>query len=114
MARIAIFTVVVEIGTALTLLVDPALVVASLLGAPADATVQVVGRCFGIALLALAAAWWPAAASAEIAPPYFRGRLISNVLDCAVPRVSRHRTAWEAYCCGRPSRCTRPSRRCWS
>jgi len=80
MARLIIFTAVVEIGTALMLLVNPALVVALLLGTAADVTAQVVGRCFGIALLALVAAWWPDRARAESARSYFRGRLIYNAL----------------------------------
>src|SRR5215471_14253826 len=74
MARILLFTAVVEIGTAVTLLINPALVVALLLGTAADVTVQVVGRCFGIALLALVAAWWPDRARADSARSYFRGR----------------------------------------
>ena len=77
---IMLFTAVVEIGTALVLLVNPELVVAWLLGTAADVTVQVVGRCFGIALLALAVAWWPDRPSAETARPHLRGALTYNAL----------------------------------
>lgn len=69
-----------EIGTALALLVNPELVVAWLLGTAADVTVQVVGRCFGIALLALAMAWWPDQASVESARSYLRGAFTYNTL----------------------------------
>jgi len=80
MARIVIFATVVEISTAIVLLVDPELVVVLLLGTTADVAVQVVGRCFGIALLALAAAWWPNRASAESARSCLRGALTYNAL----------------------------------
>jgi hypothetical protein len=73
MARIVVFTTVVELGSALALMVDPPLVVALLLGARADPIAEAVGRCFGIALLALAAAWWPDQAARVGAHPYFRG-----------------------------------------
>ena len=74
------FSAVVEIGTALLLLAAPALVVSWLLGVAADATVQVVSRCFGIALLALATACWPERGSAASAPPAVRAMLIYNAL----------------------------------
>ena len=79
-AKIVIFTIAVEIGTALVLLVNPELVVAWLLGTDADVTVQVVGRCFGIALLALAVTWWPDQASDESTRSYLRGALTYNAL----------------------------------
>ena len=80
MAKIVIFSAVVEIGTALALLINPGLVIAWLLGTDADVTGQVVGRCFGIALLALAVTWWPDQASAESTRSYFRGALTYNAL----------------------------------
>ena len=78
MAKVVVFTTVVEAGTGLALLVDPALIVALLLGVPADTTVRAVGRCFGISLLALAAAWWPDRGAVASAPASSRGRLIYN------------------------------------
>jgi Ca2+/Na+ antiporter len=39
-----------------------------------------LGRCFGIALLALGVACWPKGQSAESGSPAFRGMLIYNVL----------------------------------
>jgi hypothetical protein len=80
LATIVIFTAVVEIGTALLLLVNPEFVLTLLLGTAADVPAQVVGQCFGIALLALAVAWWPDQASAEGARSSFRGALTYNGL----------------------------------
>ncbi len=53
------FAAVVEAGTGLALLLDPALVAALLLGADLGGVAAVLGRCFGVALLALAIACWP-------------------------------------------------------
>jgi hypothetical protein len=78
MTKIVAFAAIVEIGTVVALLVDPALVVALLLGTAADAAAQVAARCFGIALLALAAACWPA--SVVSAPQGVRAMLIFNAL----------------------------------
>lgn len=83
MRTIVAFTIVVEIGTAVAALAAPALLVQLLLGAPADATTRAVVRCLGIALLALAAAWWPDQAGSENVRPPFRGRLVYNVLIAA-------------------------------
>lgn len=80
MRTIVAFTIVLEIGTAVAALAAPALVVQLLFGAPADATTREIVRCFGIALLALAAAWWPDQAASEQVRPPFRGRLVYNVL----------------------------------
>lgn len=80
-ARRLVFTAVVEFGTALLLLADPALVVNLLLGAPADATVRVVSRCFGVALLALAVACWPGLGTgASASGPAMRAMLVYNAL----------------------------------
>jgi hypothetical protein len=77
---ILIFTTIVEIGTALVLLINPQLVITWLLGMAADVTAQVVGQCFGIALLALAVSWWPERGSAESARFSLRGALTYNAL----------------------------------
>ena len=81
--KLVAFTIFVEIGTAFAALAAPALLVQLLLGAPTDATTRAVTRCFGIALLALAAAWWPDQASSEHVRPPFRGRLVYNALIAA-------------------------------
>jgi O-antigen ligase len=57
--RVLAFAAAVEIGTGLVLLVDPALVVQLLLGEPAVGVAVLLGRCFGVALLALGIACWP-------------------------------------------------------
>jgi len=50
-----------EIGTGLALLADPALVVRLLLGEQLAGVAAILGRCFGVALLALGMACWPQA-----------------------------------------------------
>ncbi len=80
MQRLVAFTIAVEIGAALAALAAPAQLVQLLLGAPADAATRAVTRCFGIALLALAAAWWPDRYASECAQWPFRGRLLYNGL----------------------------------
>ena len=57
--KILAFSAVVEIGTALVLMIDPAIVVRWLLGAEVSGVGTLLGRCFGIALLALGVACWP-------------------------------------------------------
>lgn len=59
------FAAIVEIGTGLVLLLDPAVVVELLLGAEVARVGAVLGRCFGIALLALGWACWPGPARHE-------------------------------------------------
>jgi hypothetical protein len=78
LARIVSITALVELGTGILLLVDPALVVNLLLGTRADATTRVVGRAFGIALVALAAALRPMNGSVTAAA--FQGALLYNGL----------------------------------
>jgi len=59
----------VEVGTGVVLMIDPAIVLRLLLGedfAPAGA---LLGRFFGIALLALGVACWPSRQRAEIDSP---------------------------------------------
>lgn len=93
MARIVGFVALVELGAGIVLLVDPALAVTLLLGTPTDATAQVVGRGFGIALLALAAALRPAHGSVTVAAPVFQAALIYNALIAlflALVSIVRH------------------------
>ena len=63
-------------GTGLALMFDPALVVALLLGADVSGVGVPLGRCFGIALLALGLACW----RSEGAAPALQGMLMYNGL----------------------------------
>ena len=83
LGRILAFASIVEVGTALILLLDPAIVVKLLLGVEISGTVAIVGRCFGIALLALGAACWPSGQTAERRASTFRAMLIYNALIAA-------------------------------
>jgi len=74
------FAAVVEVGTGLVLMIDPAIVVTLLLGAEVSGTGIPLGRCFGIALLALGVACWPSRQGAERSSPAFQAMLTYNVL----------------------------------
>jgi hypothetical protein len=74
--RTLAFSAVAEAGTGLALMIDPALVVALLLGADVSGVGVLLGRCFGIALLALALACWRSGGGA----PSVRGMLLYNGL----------------------------------
>ncbi len=79
MRKILAFTVIVEIGTGLVLLIDPALVVALLIGADLSPVGAIAGRCFGITLVALSVACWPGRRpAAGIADGAVRGMLLYN------------------------------------
>jgi len=80
LGKILAFAAVVEIGTGLALMIDPAIVVTLLLGADVSGVGILLGRCFGIALLALGLACWPGRQRAESDSPAFRAMLIYNVL----------------------------------
>jgi len=71
---------VVEVGTGLVLMIDPAIVVTLLLGAEVSGAGTLLGRCFGIALLSLGLACWPSRQRAESGSPALRAMLIYNVL----------------------------------
>jgi Ca2+/Na+ antiporter len=79
-AKVLVFAAAVEAGTGLALIVDPAIVVTLLLGAEVSGMGTLLGRCFGIALLALGLACRPSRQGAESGPAAFRGMLIYNVL----------------------------------
>lgn len=72
------FAAIVEVGTGLALMVDPAIVAALLLGADLPAVGAVLARCFGIALIALGLACWPKPQRAEHNSPAFRAMLTYN------------------------------------
>src|SRR5258707_15448091 len=78
--RILAFGAVVEAATGLALLMDPAFVVTLLLGAELSGAETLLGRCFGIALLSLGLACWPARRGTASTLPTFRGMLLYNVL----------------------------------
>lgn len=78
--KILAFAAIVEVGTSLAVMIDPAIVVGLLLGAEISGTGTVLGRCFGIALLALGLACWPSRQRAESGSPAVRAMLIYNVL----------------------------------
>jgi len=63
--KILAFAAVVEVGTGLVLIIYPAIVVRVLLGAEVSDVGTLLGRCFGIALLALGLACWPSRGRAE-------------------------------------------------
>lgn len=74
------FAAVVEAGTGLALMIDPTIVVSLLLGAEVSGAGTTLGRCFGIALLALGLACWPSRKGAESGSPALRAMWIYNVL----------------------------------
>jgi hypothetical protein len=78
--KILAFAAVVEVGTGLALAIDPTMVVSLLLGAEVSGTGTLLGRCFGIALLALGLACWPGPQHVESGWAAFRGMLTYNVL----------------------------------
>jgi hypothetical protein len=69
------FASVVEVGTGLALMIDPAIVAQLLLGAEVSGVATLLGRCFGIALLALGLACWPGKQRTERGAPAFRAML---------------------------------------
>jgi Ca2+/Na+ antiporter len=79
--KILAFAAVVEIGTGLGLVVAPAVVVVLLVGADLSGVGVVLGRCFGITLVALGLACWPGRRHTEGgSPAAFRGMLAYNAL----------------------------------
>jgi hypothetical protein len=79
MRRILAFSAVIEAGTGVALLIAPAFVLTLLIGRTAAEGWLPLGRCFGIALLALAMACWPGREPGG-GPPAFRGLLSYNGL----------------------------------
>src|SRR5882672_6782765 len=78
--KILAFAAVVEVGTGLALMIGPAMVVRLLLGAEVSGVGTMLGRCFGIALLALGLACWPSRSRVESGSAAFPAMLIYNVL----------------------------------
>lgn len=78
--KILAFAALVEVGTALVLMIDPSIVAALLLGAEVSGAGTLLGRCFGIALLGLGVACWPGRPPAGTGTTAFRAMVIYNVL----------------------------------
>jgi Ca2+/Na+ antiporter len=78
--KILAFSAVMEIATGGVLIADPALVVSLLLGADVTGIGIALGRCFGIALLALGLACWPGRRQVESSSPAVRAMLAYNAL----------------------------------
>jgi hypothetical protein len=74
------FAAGVEIVTGLALLADPAIFVMLLLGTEISGAGLVLGRSFGIAVLALGFACWPARGQAMSGTAAYRGMLAYNAL----------------------------------
>jgi hypothetical protein len=88
LGKILAFAAVVEVGTGLALMIDPAIVVTLLLGAEVSGVGMLLGRCFGVALLALGIGVLaePAARRERLAG--LPGDADLQRADCAVPRLS--------------------------
>jgi hypothetical protein len=78
--RILTVAAVLEAGTGLALIVDPALVVALLLGVSVSDLELVLGRCFGLALLSLGLACGSRGARFETPPLAAGAMLLYNAL----------------------------------
>ena len=78
--KIIAFAAVVEAATGLTLAIDPALVVRLLVGVEVSGAGTLLGRCFGISLLALGLACWPDTRRAQGGGSALRGMLVYNAL----------------------------------
>ena len=76
LAKVLAFSSATEAGTGLAFLVVPAVVVRLLLAAEPSGVGTVVSRAFGIALLGLAAATWPAGGAGTAAAR--RGMVVYN------------------------------------
>ena len=78
--KILAFAAVVEVATGFVLMIDPAIVIALLLGVEVSGAGSLLGRCFGIALLALGLACWPGRRRTESGSPAFRAMLAYNAM----------------------------------
>ncbi len=78
--KVLVFAAAVEVGTGFALMIDPAIVVALLLGAEVSGVGTLLGRCFGITLLALGLACRPDRQRTGSGLPAFRAMLTYNAL----------------------------------
>ena len=77
--KVLVFAAIVEVGTGLALMIDPAFVIALLVGEGKSTEGMQLGRLAGVALAALGFACWPSR-DADSTAPAFRGMLFYNVL----------------------------------
>jgi len=80
LGKILTFTAIVELGTGLVALIDPAILIALLLGLEVSNAATLLGRFFGIALISLSLACWPGRQGSSSALQPFRGMLLYNAL----------------------------------
>jgi len=78
--KILAFAAVVEAATGLALTIDPSLVVALLVGVEVSGIGTLLGRCFGISLLALGLACWPDPQRIGSGDSALRGMFVYNAL----------------------------------
>lgn len=78
--KLLAFAAVVEIATGLVVIIDPAIVVALLFGTDIAGPGIAIGRCFGISLLALGLACWPARQHVESRTKALPAMLLYNAL----------------------------------
>ncbi len=81
--KVLAFSAVAEIGTGVAFMIDPALVVTLLLGTDVTGAGIPLGRCFGIALVALGVACWPSRKPAASTGSAQRAMLVYNALIAA-------------------------------
>lgn len=80
LGKVLAFAAVVEVGTGLALMIDPAIVITLLLGANEAGQVAPLGRVLGIALLALGLACRPSRQRLDDGSQAFQGMLTYNLL----------------------------------
>lgn len=80
MRKVLAVAAAVEVATGLVLMMDPVIVIRLLLGAEISGVAPLLGRCFGIALLALGLACWPGRQHAEGSSSAVRAMLAYNAL----------------------------------
>jgi len=80
LGKILAFAAVVEVGTGLALIIEPAIVIALLLGTNEPGQEITLARFLGIALLALGLACWPSGQRPEYYSTPFQGMLTYNLL----------------------------------
>jgi hypothetical protein len=80
LTKILTFAAVVEIGTGLVLMIDPAIVIKLLLGIEDSNVGMLLGRFFGVALLSLGVACWPGRHEPTTGLQSFRAMLAYNAL----------------------------------
>jgi hypothetical protein len=78
--KILAFSAIAEGATGLALMHDPALVASLLVGPNLSGVGVILGRCFGMALVALSLACWPGRQRAEGGSPNSRAMLAYNSL----------------------------------